>query len=281
MDVKNFRFVVAAGVIALMVAWGAATMLRSSPRVPATSMAAEPSVPYSPKAAQVSAAQPMRAPASAHGEPGAPFVDPDVKAFHFSAPPGRYKDALPTLMERAHSGDAEAAYILSRLLLDCYELQVKGNNVSDYGSREEDRCDGIPAPDPKEAIKWMEVAANKGLVDAELLFPTAAMGNISHTDAIRDPAHVQATKEESISLLAHAAAQGSANAMMQLSNAYARGILAEKNLPLAYAYLYAANTLHPEWRGDDPIDLYEGGLSADQVAKAKLDSENLLSQCCR
>lgn len=176
---------------------------------------------------------------------------------------------------KARAGDPDSAYTLSRILLDCYQLEVEGNELSGYGSKDKGRCEGIHIDSLKDAAHWLQVAAEKGLVAAQTLYPNVAAKSMSSTDMIRDPAMVQDYKERSISYLAQAAGKGSTSAMNQLSSAYANGIMVTADPVLAYAYDYAATKLH----GVAPDDSrYE--LTPDQREAAKRIGDKLLSQCC-
>ena len=179
------------------------------------------------------------------------------------------------VLVKARAGAPDSACTRSGSFLDCYQLEVEGNELSGYGSKDKERCDGIHVDSLKDAAHWLQVAADKGLVAAQTLYPNVAVKSMSSTDMIRDPAMVQAYKERSIAYLAQAAEKGSTSAMNQLSSAYANGILVAADPVLAYAYDYAATKLH----GVAPDDS-RYGLSPDQHESAKRFGEKLLSQCC-
>ena len=273
---KNFRFAVATGFITLMGAWGVATLLRS----PSTPVPANAATAPIGKRADVAGAGPSAkariAPAASAVKPrNVAYVDPDTEAANFQAPSGRYADSLDRLITKARAGDPNSAYTLSRILLDCYQLEVNGNALSGYGSNEEGRCEGVHIDNLKDAAHWLQVAAEEGLVAAQTLYPAVAAKSMSPTDMIRDPAMIQEYKDRSMSYLARAAEKGSTSAMNQLSSAYANGVMASTDPILAYAYDYAATKLH----GVAP-DESRYQLTPEQREEANTFAEKLLSHCC-
>lgn len=208
-----------------------------------------------------------------------PYVNPDHDAFNFEAPIGRYSAVIPQLWKKAEGGDANAAYTLARLLIDCY-LVGKGQQ-SGFGSNDPDRCTDTRVTDPGSALHWLEFAADKGLVSAQLLYPTIAADFMTSTDMIRNPALAKDYRERSMSYLTQAARAGSPNAMTQLSTAYSKGILTDQNTQLAYAYEYAAEVLSGGPIGDIQQAVGGTNMTPEQVAAAKNIGEKIIKQCCR
>lgn len=208
-----------------------------------------------------------------------PYVNPDAAALEMEPPPGNYGSLIPSLRGQAKNGNKDAAYVLARVLLDCYRVN-KGER-SGYGASDADpdRCKDVESVDRNEARYWLQSAAEKGVLAAQLLYWNAVSDLISQEDMFRDPQGIQVYKEKSLSFLAGAASQGSVNAMIMLSGAYADGVNAEKNMPLAYAYRYAAATIQPGLT--DPSEMFQGELSNDQVAKAKSIGNEIVEKCCR
>ena len=281
MDVKSLRSMALAVAVVTIGAIGTAYLFRRPDVAPASSsasvqLAADVSGEHRSQAANRTAkAAPVPA-SPARKAPGQPFVDPDIDAADFKAPVGKYADSIGDVLARAKSGDPDAAYVLSRLMMDCYLLETKGSLYSGFGSQEEDRCQGIEIKESKEAIKWLRYAADKGVLAAQTLYPNVAAMNMSPTDMIRDPAMVQDYKERSIAYLARASESGSANAMTQLATAYTNGILVDADPVLAYAYDYAATKLH----GAAPEESMHT-ITPEQRARAIEWGEKLLSRCCR
>lgn len=194
----------------------------------------------------------------------------------FDAPAGPYVDAIERLRQRANSGDRDAAYALSRVLLDCY--YVGKGQPSGYGSQEPGRCNGLVIDSPIEAMKWLAFAADHGVVEAQVLYADAIGDLLSPQDMIRDPQQVLDYKARSMAYLNSALAQGSSEALAQLANAYYHGVLTDKNLETAYAYYYALGMVDPG--ADDPADIYGGGLNSAQIARAHALAEEIYHRCC-
>ena len=194
-------------------------------------------------------------------------------------PGGSYGEVMPGLRTAAHARNARAAYVLSRMLIDCF--LVGRGQPSGFGSSNADRCNQVTVTDTHEAVQLLGQAADAGLVQAQLLYPDAVADLMTPTDMIRDPDAVKQYKERSMAYLASAARQGSAQALLQTASAYANGVMAERNLPMAYAYRYAVNQAFPELGGDDPVLLYGGGLTDDQLSAAKRMGNTIFHQCCR
>lgn len=213
------------------------------------------------------------------GQARAPYVNPDHDAFNFEAPSGRYSAVIPQLWKKAEGGDANAAYTLARLLIDCY-LVGKGQQ-SGFGSNDPDRCTDTRVTDPGSALHWLQFAADKGVISAQLLYPDTAAEFMTSTDMIKNPTLAQDYRERSMSYLTQAARAGSPAAMTQLSTAYSKGILTDQNTQLAYAYEYAAEVLSGGPIGD--IQMAVGGMNMtpEQVAAAKNLGEKIIKQCCK
>jgi len=193
-------------------------------------------------------------------------------------PAGPYSEVIPDLRIAAHAGDARAAYVLSRVLIDCF--LVGRGQPSGFGSGIPDRCNRVAVVDTSEALEMMQKAADAGLVQAQVLYPDAASELMTPTDMIRDPDAVKQYKERSMAYLASAANQGSVDALLQIANAYANGIMTERNLQMAYAYRYATNLAFPDLGNDDPARLYGGGLTDEQLSVAKSMGNKIYRQCC-
>lgn len=254
---------------------------RTPPELPARHTAPPPSVSISPQ----SHSDIQRAPASAVSTSAQANAIADRaatnrdEAINIDPPRGDYSAMIPDLRERAKSGDAESAYTLSRILLDC--LLVNKGKASGYGAANAapDRCKGIEVSDANEARLWLQRAAENGVLAAQLLYWNSSSDLITPEDMFRDPKGVQEYKDKALSLLTSAASHGSVEAMIALSGAYSDGVNAEQNLQLAYAYRYAATLVRPDLT--DPSTMFEGELSPDQVDKAKTIGNNIFSKCCR
>jgi TPR repeat protein len=198
----------------------------------------------------------------------------DINGSEFDIPKDNYVSVIPDLRARAEQGSAIDAYVLSRILVDCY--LVNRGKESGYGAHDgaaPGRCANVDVKDSSEIRKWLAFAAEQGLLAAQLMYSPAVSLVMSQAEMLKDPSIVSDYKNNSMNFLQQAAANGSVEAMMGLASDYHDGIMMDQNIVLAYAYRYAAidasgNNLM------DPVNVW-GDLPANMLEEAKAIGKNI------
>lgn len=209
---------------------------------------------------------------------------------------GNAMDLIAELEPRAQNGDVEAAFELYLKLNSCF-YETKGNLIPDdkfeeagiakSAAESTERalidCEGLTASDYKSRGRWLAVAADQGVIEAQLLFasdPEAILGDSS--EMLANPERVKEYRRKAIDYLHEAASRGNLNALMQLSNAYKRGILVDRNLVNSYAYYRAAQRAMPSiGAGAQMQRRYEQQLSAAEIRESSLLADSIYRKCCQ
>jgi TPR repeat protein len=114
-------------------------------------------------------------------------------------------------------------------------------------------------------------------VEAQLLYPDAVGKLMSSTEMMKNPIAVEEYRNNSIQFLQDAAHGGSVEAMLMLSSAYYKGIIANQNILMAYAYRYAAINLSPAGTIDDPAVLYGANIPQNIIDNARRIGQRISS----
>lgn len=210
-------------------------------------------------------------------------------------------DALSTvesLRDRASAGDAEAAFTIYLTLSRC-----KSAMNADVGTRaldayrkadalpsavaqleaDLDACQGVVNREDLFSERWLERAADAGLIEAQLMYaidPSATIGSAS--DMIRDPESVRRYKHRAAGYLSKAAGNGSVDALIRLANAYDHGILVPADPVLAYAYYAASIKANPGVPlAEQALDAYLTRVPANRREDAESLSRSIYSRCCQ
>lgn len=196
----------------------------------------------------------------------------------FVEPLGPLKDNLDNVERKALSGDDAAAYFLGSRLFECRlgNPLARGNQDAPMTAENGEFCAGLTAVDLDSFKQWLQLAADRGNVDAQTAYATLAGGTFSTSDAIRDPSAIEDYKRHSIDYLNRASRQGSAAALAQLSSLYERGIVAPKNLELAYAYDLAFQQVLGGTQMDSSERLAQN-LTKGEVQRARMLARKLAS----
>lgn len=177
-----------------------------------------------------------------------------------SPPQGNAVAVIQQLKPLAEAGDAQAALLLYLKLYSCKDVLNTARDERAIAAHEETGATKNPMedrlsasnecadtePEIRQRGKWLELAATKGLVEAQLLYAmdsSAVLGNGS--DMIRDPAAVQRYKERASGYLLDAARKGNIDAMLRVGAGYENGILFKKDIVRSYAYYSAIQYARP------------------------------------
>jgi TPR repeat protein len=215
-------------------------------------------------------------------------------------PSGRAVDVVARLLPLASSGDSTAAYQIALKLRQCRSAmgslpnaeimdryQKAGISSASVLSQIENtlnECIGITKEQLSDEGKWLEMAADKGLLEAQLLYsadPEPVVGNAS--DMIRDPGAVQRYKNKALGYLQQLAANGNINAIQRLSSVYADGILVKQDKVLAYAYAAAAERAMPapqELQSEHFLESMKQQIPVDQQEYADQAANKIYVKCC-
>lgn len=213
----------------------------------------------------------------------------------FDLPRGRAVDVVAALQPRAEAGDNEAALYLFIKIEECrYQLYHGGGNdsrpppsagdslESQLIARTPPECHGLTLEQYQNNVRWLEQAADAGVVMAQLSYAgnaEAVVGNSSQM--LANPEKVIAYRRKAMQYLRQAAASGSLSALMSLSDAYHYGVLAPHDPIRAYAYYYAKDMASPSAYGRQYLDTYADQLEPAQLATAIQQGKGIYDACCK
>lgn len=213
----------------------------------------------------------------------------------YDPPPGRAVDVIAALQPRAETGDADAAFYLFVKIEGCrYQLyHGRGNEGrpppgaddtldAQLIARTPPECHGLTLEQYQNNVRWLEQAADSGLVMAQLSYAgnaEAVVGNSSQM--LANPEKVVAYRRKAMGYMHQAAAGGSLEALHQLSNAYHYGVLTRRDPVRAYAYYYAKDLAAPSAYSRQYLQTYAGQLDSTQLATATQQGRRIYDACCK
>jgi len=166
----------------------------------------------------------------------------EALAEKFVEPTGPLADNLVQLSRDAEAGSNKAAYFLATGLYACRRIE-RGNQVAVSDSEGlpgfSTDCRGLTPEDLAAFKHWLQLAADRGDIEAQVSYALFVGDSFSVQDALRDPAALEDYKRRAIDYLNRAAAAGSPAAFRRLSILYGEGVVAPQNYTLAYAYRMA------------------------------------------
>jgi len=226
-----------------------------------------------------------------------PGTVPRVSTFtrSYDPPPGRATDVIAALRPRAEAGDADAAFYMFVKVEGCrYQLYHGPGNESRPPPGADDTlesqliartppdCHGLSLEQYQDNVRWLEQAADSGLVMAQLSYAgnaEAVVGNSSQM--LANPEKVAAYRRKAMGYMHQAAAGGSLEALHQLSNAYHYGVLTQHDPVRAYAYYYAKDLAAPSAYSRQYLQTYAGQLDSTQLATATQQGRRIYDACCK
>lgn len=129
--------------------------------------------------------------------------------------------------------------------------------------------------------KWLELAAQQGDVEAQLLYahdPAATLGSFG--DLLADPERALEYRSMAVSLLQRALHSGSLDALDTLGDIYQRGILAPKDLRAAYAHKLALQQIDALPSRSSELAELRSALSPAEILAAETSAKELRKTCC-
>lgn len=213
----------------------------------------------------------------------------------YDLPRGRAIDVVANLQPLAEAGDNDAALYLFIKIEECrYQLYHRrgnqgapavsvGDNVeAQLIARTPPECHGLTLDQYQNNLRWLEQAADAGVVMAQRVYAgnaEAVVGNSSQM--LANPERVVAYRRKAMQYLRQAAASGSLEALMSLSDAYRYGVLAPRDPIRAYAYYYAKDMASPSDYGRKHLDMFAGQMDPAQLAAGTQQGRRIYDACCK
>lgn len=205
-----------------------------------------------------------------------------VEAFGF-IPQGTVNDVIMQLAPHALAGDGAASYAIFLKLNECSDIarrQSRGQLPSDAETAA--KCDELSARDEAKQPEWLGLAAEQGNIAAQLLYsmdPQSALGG--EAAMLRDPEATLDYKRKATRYLNDLASRGSADALLQLGNAYQVGVLVDPDLVSSRAYFEAVRLSDPSLVSVQQLKGLERGMSSGQISTALEKGLMIHGTCCR
>ena len=202
---------------------------------------------------------------------------------------------LDSLETDAKTGDPDTGYALAIELRECLSLDnryeelqadVKAKrksaeilaDIADVLDKQSEHCKGLSPDDLKNYGQWIELAAHRGSIAAQLGYP-AYFGELLPQHAL-DTEWVENYKKNSLQFLSAAASEGSIDALGQLANTYQDGLLVPKDPIAAYAYEYAMSRTGQAPSATKVLDMWGQELTPQQIEAAKQRGDQIYKSCC-
>jgi hypothetical protein len=203
-----------------------------------------------------------------------------VTVEQFVEPSGSLKDNLAQLSRDAEAGSNAAAYYLATGLYGCRRVE-RGNQLAVSDSEGlpgfSADCRGLKPEDLGAFKHWLQLAADRGDIEAQVSYSLFIGDSISMQDALRDPAGLEDYKRRSVDYLNRAAASGSPAAFRRLSIFYADGVMVPQDYALAYAYRMAyVNATGASASGVE--ETYFSNLGVEEKKRARKLAQQLNSR---
>ncbi|UHQ25046.1 hypothetical protein LVB77_10370 [Lysobacter sp. 5GHs7-4] len=213
----------------------------------------------------------------------------------YDLPRGRAVDVVAALRPRAEAGDADAAFYLFIKVEECRHQLYRGRGSAERAApvegdgvesqliaRTPPECHGLTPEQYRDNVRWLEQAAESGVVMAQLSYARnaeAVIGNSSQM--LANPEKVVAYRHKAMSYLHRAAASGSVEALLGLSDAYDYGVVTARDPMRAYAYYHAVGLNNPAYVDARLMDELASRLSPAQLGLATQQGRGIYDACCK
>jgi TPR repeat protein len=206
-------------------------------------------------------------------------------------------ERLDEIERQARSGDPDIGYALALELMHCLELDghyaETANELDTHPERtdsiarqidaldeQREHCKGITSDQMRGFSDWIELAARRGSVRAQIDYPTLAGQLLSSPDHALDTAWIDNYKANSLQFLQSAADGGSVDALNQLAHTYADGIMVPKDITMAYAYAFAVSQTGLVVTTPKLLDFWAQGMTPEQIEAARAEGAKIFARCC-
>lgn len=245
--------------------------------------------------------QPLAVPESEKADsfPRASVRNPISKAFEpvlVEPPTGAISAAIDELKPLAMQGNSSAAYKLYLAIQRCVDVLSNRELLSRTESRSDmpgaikavadatERtlrdCEDVGVDEIRSRVQWLEMAAEEGDPNAQVLYSTAAAETLGDKEnLLRDPERIRDYREKSMRFLNSAAAQCNLSAFRQLAGIYHFGTIVSRSDQLAYAYEYAQMKLSTI-KNRTALNVYASTLTQEQIHQAEVLAHQIVEKDC-
>jgi TPR repeat protein len=206
-------------------------------------------------------------------------------------------ERLDELEREARNGNPDSGYVLGLELMHCQALdgryaELEGNlaahpelanNIArqvDALDMQHEHCKGLSDEQLSGWVQWVELAASRGSVTAQVAYPTLAGQLLLLPDHVLNTVWIDEYKANSRRFLESAAATGSVDAMSQLAFFYSEALMTPKDMTTAYAYAYAVSQTGLVKHGQKMLELWERDMTPEQIEIARRRGAEILNRCC-
>ena len=208
-------------------------------------------------------------------------------------------EQLAELEVQARTGNPDIGYALAMKLRECKQLdsqysdlqnsldrKLDGNSDvltrhADALDKQYEQCKGLSAMTLQEYGQWVELAARRGSIAAQVSYPTINWEALEDSGRSLDTEAIEAYKSNTLSFLTSAADQGSVDALSQLAMTYQDGIVVPRDPIAAYAYEWAINQTGLVLATPKLLEQWEAQMTPEQILVGRKQGEQIHQRCCR
>ncbi|CRD52684.1 sel1 repeat family protein [Stenotrophomonas maltophilia] len=199
-------------------------------------------------------------------------------------PSGTVDKVVAELSPLAMAGDATASYGIFLKLNECANINRRASRGAALQASPDvaAACNDLSAENEVSSSKWLSLAAEQGNIGARLLYAAdseSALGGPA--ELLRNPDRAKEYKQTAVSYLQEMASQGSADALLQLGNAYHAGVLIDEDQVTSRAYFEAVRLMDPSIVPARQVSTLDKSLSGEQLSLALRKGNQIYDSCCR
>lgn len=181
------------------------------------------------------------------------------------------------LSQKAREGDGQAAYKLAQMLIACATADQA--SLEEYGLD----CTGVSQEMLAQRSDFFTLAAINGVAKAQI-HHSAIVGADKFLDAdtaVKNLNEFMKFRDMTWGFKMRAAQGGSVEALVDIGLHYEQGVLRDRDIVSAYAYVFAAQRTGM-LRADtnDLLNQWEEGMQPDQIEDAQRRANEILRWCC-
>lgn len=199
-------------------------------------------------------------------------------------PTGAVHEVISRLSPLALAGDATASYGIFQKLNECKDINRRASRGVALHASENvaTACIELSAEDELSSSRWLSLAAEQGNIGARLLYAADSQSALGGpAELLRNPDRTKEYKQTAVGYLQEMANQGSADALLQLGNAYHAGVLVDEDRVTSRAYFEAVRLADPSIVPARQVSTLDKSLSAEQLNLALRKGNQLYDSCCR
>ncbi|WP_155760649.1 sel1 repeat family protein [Stenotrophomonas maltophilia] len=199
-------------------------------------------------------------------------------------PSGTVDQVIAKLSPLALAGDATASYGIFLKLNECKDINRRASRGGALHAPDDvaAACLELSAENEVSSSKWLTLAAEQGNIGARLLYAADSDSALGGASALlRDPDGTKEYKQKAVGYLKEMASQGSADALLQLGNAYHTGVLIDGDLVSSRAYFEAVRLADPSIVPNQQVSTLDKALSTQQLSQALRKGNQIYDSCCR